>query len=195
MISTDSKTTGQREKLFWLGELCSVATLLALLAYFLRVSWRKWPDPIVDSSQQWYTAWRISAGESLFHTGGWNYGPLSTYFNGVLFRIFGPTLNVLFTANLLIYAAILVLAYAAFRRAWWRMGAFAACAVFIAVFSFSHLTSVGNYNYASPYSHEATHGILLMFVALFVAAAWCQKAGVYAGERGYRHGSVGGPVI
>src|ERR1700683_1374331 len=118
MISFDSKTPSQREKLFGLGELCSLATLLALLVFFLRVSWRKWPDPIIDSSQQWYAAWRISEGEVLFKTGGWNYGPLSAYFNGLLFRIFGPTLNVLFATNLLIYAAILVLAYAAFRRAW-----------------------------------------------------------------------------
>jgi hypothetical protein len=175
MNSMDSKTPSQQGKVFWFGELCSIATLLALLAYFLRVSWRKWPDPIVDSSQQWYAAWRISAGDFLFQSGGWNYGPFSAYFNGFLFRIFGPTLNALFTANLLIYGAILALAYAAFRRAWGRMGAFAACAVFIAVFSFSHLTSVGNYNYASPYSHEATHGMLLMFVALFVVAAWCRK--------------------
>jgi hypothetical protein len=148
--------------------------LAGLLAYFLRVSWRKWPDPIVDSSQEWYAAWRIAEGGRLFHEGRWNYGPLSAYFNGELFRVFGSNLTVLFTANLLIYAAILVLTYMAFRRAWGWLGAFAACAVFISIFSFSHLTSIGNYNYAAPYSHSSTHGILLMFVALFVAAAWCR---------------------
>lgn len=152
-----------------------MTALAAMLAYFLRVSWRRWPDPIVDSSQQWYAAWRISEGGRLFHEGAWNYGPLSAYFNGLLFRVFGANLSVLFAANLLIYAAILALAYAAFRRAWGRLGAFAACGVFIAVFSFSHLNSIGNYNYASPYSHESTHGMLVAFVALFVAASWSRR--------------------
>jgi hypothetical protein len=159
----------------WLPELCGIAVLAALLAYFLRMSWRKWPDPIVDSGAQWYAAWRISQGESLAQEAAWNYGPLSAYFNGWLFRIFGATLNVLFAANLLIYGGILGLAYAAFRRAWGRLGAFAACGVFIAVFSFSHLTSIGNYNYAAPYSHESTHGMLLMFGAIFIAASWSRK--------------------
>ncbi len=160
----------------WLAELCGAGILAGLLTYFLHVSWRKWPDPIIDSGAQWYAAWQISQRAGLFQQGAWNYGPLSAYLNGLLFKIFGANLTVLFAANLLIYAAILGLAYAAFRRAWGRLGAFAACGVFIAVFSFSHLTSIGNYNYAAPYSHEATHGMLLMFVTLFIAASWSRKA-------------------
>jgi hypothetical protein len=167
--------------LVWLPDLCGTAVLAGLLLYFLHVSWRKWPDPIIDSGAQWYAAWRISRGESLAQEVPWNYGPLSAYFNGWLFRIFGVSLNVLFAANLLIYAAILGLAYLAFRRAWGRLGAFAACGVFIAVFSFSHLTSVGNYNYVAPYSHESTHGILLMFATVLVAASWsCKESQSFA---------------
>jgi hypothetical protein len=156
----------------WLPELCGGGVLAALLVYFLRVSWRKWPDPIIDSGAQWYAAWQISEGIGLTQQHAWNYGPLSAYFVGLLFKIFGASLNVLFTANLLIYAAILGVAYAAFRRAWGWVGAFAACGVFISVFSFSHLTSIGNYNYAAPYSQETTHGMLLVFAAVFIAASW-----------------------
>ncbi len=175
MNSLEPKRLNRPAWLEWLPELCGGAVLAGLLAYFLRVSWRKWPDPIIDSGAQWYAAWRISEGESLAHEAAWNYGPLSAYVNGVLFKIFGASLNVLFAANLLICAAILGLAYAAFRRAWGWLGAFAACGVFIAVFSFSHLTSVGNYNYAAPYSHESTHGMLLMFATVLVAAAWSRR--------------------
>jgi hypothetical protein len=173
--SAESKKAEARARPGWLAEFCGLTGLAGLLAYFLSVSWRKWPDPLVDSSQQWYAAWRIAQGGRLFKEGRWNYGPLSAYFNGELFRVFGANLTVLFTANLVIYGAILALAYAAFRRAWGKLGAFAACAVFITVFSFSHLTSIGNYNYASPYSHESTHGMLVTFVGLFIAAAWCRK--------------------
>jgi hypothetical protein len=108
----------------------------------------------------------------LFHETLWVYGPLSAYFNGLVFKVFGPSLTVLFSANLIIYAAILVLAYLAFRKAWGWSAAFAACGIFISAFSFCHLTSVGNYNYAAPYSHESTHGMLLMLLTSFVAVRW-----------------------
>jgi hypothetical protein len=156
----------------WLAEAIGAAFLGALLTSFLVWSWRKWPDPIIDSGPQWYAAWRVARGGMLFHELAWNYGPLSACANGLLFKIFSANLTVLFTANLVVYGAILALAYAAFRRAWGRLGAFAACAVFISVFSFSHLTSIGNYNYASPYSHETTHGMLLILLTLFITAAW-----------------------
>jgi hypothetical protein len=67
---------------------------------------------------------------------------------------------VLVAANLTVYGAIVLLAYLAFRAAWGRLAAFAALAVFISVFSFSILNSVGNYNFATPYTHEATHGLV-----------------------------------
>jgi hypothetical protein len=156
----------------WLAEAGGGALLAGLLAFILKVSWRKWPDPIVDSGPQWYAAWRMARGGMLFHETAWTYGPLSACANGLLFKVFGVSLSVLFAANLLVYGAILALAYIMFRRAWGWLGAFAACAVFISVFSFSHLTSVGNYNYAAPYSHETTHGMLLMLLTLPAAAAW-----------------------
>jgi hypothetical protein len=174
-ISPEEKADGRRAASVWpgwLAEAAGAAFLTALLAYFLALSWRKWPDPIIDSGPQWYAAWRIAQGGMLFNEVAWNYGPLSAYCNGLLFKIFGASLTVLFAANLVVYGAILALACVAFRRGWGRLGAFAACAVFISVFSFSHLTSVGNYNYAAPYAHEATHGMLLMFLTLFAAAAW-----------------------
>jgi hypothetical protein len=108
----------------------------------------------------------------LFHEILWVYGPLSAYFNALLFKVFGSTLTVLFTANLIIYGAILSLAYLAVRKAWGRLAAFAACGIFISVFSFCHLNSIGNYNYVAPYSHETTHGMLLMLLTSFVAASW-----------------------
>ncbi|MDB6109190.1 MAG: 4-amino-4-deoxy-L-arabinose transferase and related glycosyltransferase of family, partial [Pedosphaera sp.] len=70
---------------------------------------------------------------------------------------------------------ILSLAYAAFRMAWGRLGAFVAAAVFISVFSFSHLTSICNYNFATPYTHESTHGILLLLATALIAVRWSRQ--------------------
>ncbi|MEM9658093.1 MAG: hypothetical protein AAF961_07010, partial [Planctomycetota bacterium] len=45
-----------------------------------------------------------------------------------------------------------------------------ACTVFLLLFAFAQYTTVRNYNYVCPYSHEMTHGLLLALTAL--AAAW-----------------------
>jgi hypothetical protein len=157
------------------GEFFGVCLLALLAAWFLHVSWRKWPDPIIDSGPQWYDIWRVSLGAVPYHDFAWYYGPLSILFNGLLFKCFGPGMMVLVAANLVVYAGIVSLAYLAFRMAWGRLAAFAALAVFISVFSFSLLNSVGNYNYALPYANETTHGMLLMLVTAFVMVQWCGK--------------------
>ena len=157
-----------------LAEALAVLALAMMAGWFIASSWRKWPDPIVDVGTQWYVFWRLSNGALLYHDVVWNYGPLSAWFNSELFRWFGPGMMVLVTANLAIYGLIAALAYIAFRKAWGRVGAFAALAVFISVFSFSRLNAVGNYNFATPYANEATHGMLLLLATVFVIIWWCR---------------------
>jgi hypothetical protein len=159
----------------WKGEAFSLLVLAAMVAYFLGISWRKWPDPIVDSGPQLYAIWQVSDGARLYHDFIWNYGPFSVCLNAALFKLFGPGLMVLATANLVFYTAILTLAYLAFRMAWGRLAAFAATAVFISVFSFSHLLGVGNYNFVTPYAAEASHGMLLILATAFVVVGWYRK--------------------
>jgi hypothetical protein len=156
----------------WKWEAAGIFALCLLAEYLLKVSWRKWADPIVDSGTQWYAFWRLSQGAVLYHDILWNYGPLSAYFNASLFKIFGPGMMILVAANLVIYGLFVALAYVAFRRAWGSLAAFAALAVFICMFSFLHLSAVGNYNYILPYAQESTHGMLLILVTAFVAARW-----------------------
>ncbi len=154
------------------GEFLGICLLALLAVWFLHESWRKWPDPIIDSGPQWYAIWRVSLGAAPYHDFTWYYGPLSLLFNGLLFKCFGPGMMVLAAANLVVYAAIVSLAWLAFRMAWGKLAAFAALAVFISVFSFSMLNAVGNYNYALPYSNETTHGMLLMLITAFVMVRW-----------------------
>ena len=156
------------------SEALGIGVLGLMVVYFLASSWRKWPDPLVDFGQQCYCVWRVSQGALLYHDFLWSYGPFSIFFNAELFRCFGRGIMVLATANLVIYGFILALAYIAFRMAWGRLAAFAAMTVFISVFSFSHLLGVGNYNYATPYSGESVHGMLLILVTAFVVVRWCR---------------------
>jgi hypothetical protein len=157
----------------WKAEAVAVGALAALAVYFIWVSWRKWPDPIADSGPQWHTLWQLMQGARLYHDVTWNYGPLSPSFGAVLFAVFGPGMMVIATANLIFYWVIVTLAYLAFRKAWGWPGAFAALGVFISVFSFSRLNEVANYNYATPYANESTHGFLLLLVTALVVVRWC----------------------
>jgi hypothetical protein len=158
----------------WLTEALALLTLAMMAVWFLATSWRKWPDPIADAGTQWFVFWRLAHGALLYHDVIWNYGPLSAWFNSELFRWFGPGMMVVVVANLVIYGMIVALAYLGFRKAWGRLGAFAALAVFISVFSFSRLNAVGNYNFATPYANETTHGMLLLLLTMFITVWWCR---------------------
>lgn len=151
----------------WL-EFCGLVALFGLAIFFVATSWRKWPDPLIDFGRELYVPWRLSHGALLYHDVSEQYGPLSQYFNATLFRCFGTGLMVLVWANLVIFAGIVATLYWLCRQAWGAFAAFVTCAVFIAVFGFSQFVPAGNYNYATPYAHETTHGF---FVCLLLALA------------------------
>jgi hypothetical protein len=158
----------------WKAESLSILLLAAMTAWFLATSWRKWTDPIEDTGTQWFVFWRLSHGALLYHDVIWNYGPLSAWFDSGLFCWFGPGMMVLVASNLAVYGMIAALMYLGFRKAWGRLGAFAALTVFISVFSFSRLNAVGNYNFATPYANESTHGMLVLLVTVFLTVWWCR---------------------
>ena len=150
--------------------------LAGLIIWFLALSWRRWPDPLIDFGRELYVPWRLANGGLLYRDVDEFYGPLSKCCNAILFIFFKPGLMVLVAANLVVFGAITAVLYVILRRAWGFGPALFANAVFIAVFGFSQFVSSGNYNYATPYSHEATHGLLVCVLLVFVLAKWVQKA-------------------
>ncbi|HVU15623.1 MAG TPA: hypothetical protein VHD32_01765 [Candidatus Didemnitutus sp.] len=156
--------------------MAGLAALGVLAAWLLSTSWRRWPDPVIDFGKELYIPWRLSQGAMLYVDVDDFYGPFSQYFNAALFRVFGPGLMVLVTANLAIFGGIFALLYAGFRRTWGMAAALVAGAVFLALFSFSQGVPVGNYNYATPYAHEATHGMLVVVGLVAILPAWVLRA-------------------
>ncbi|HTV62812.1 MAG TPA: hypothetical protein VMH30_09615 [Verrucomicrobiae bacterium] len=152
----------------------AVVTIVFALAAAL--TWRKWPDLIVDFGAQLYMPWRISAGavlyRDLFYIGG---GPFSQYFNALLFKIFGPSFLTLVTANLILVAATLVLIYRRFLDATNALTATTICLGIVLVFAFNEYTITGNYNYITPYAHEALHGLLLSILTIALLSDWVTK--------------------
>lgn len=67
--------------------------------FFLGISWRRWPDPLVDFGRQLYGAWRLSRGALLYRDVGCEFGPFSQYFDSIVFRMAGPGLTTLVAAK------------------------------------------------------------------------------------------------
>src|ERR1700690_525900 len=53
--------------------------LAALTAYYLAISWRRWPDTLIDFGNDLYRAWRIAQGAVLYRDVDSFYGPLSQH--------------------------------------------------------------------------------------------------------------------
>ena len=140
------------------------------------ISWRRWPDLIVDFGGQLYMPWRLANGavlyRDLFYFAG---GPLSQYFNALLFKIFGPAFLTLMVANLTLVVATLILIYRRFAAATDVLAATTICLGIVLVFAFSQYSGIGNYNYIAPYSHEVLHGLLLSILAVALLSDWLAK--------------------
>jgi len=87
-------------------------------------------------------------------------GPISPYFNAMLFRAFGVGLWTLVVGNFVVLAGLLALLYGVLERAARPASATLACCVVVALCAFGQYLPVANGNYVTPYSHEMTHGIL-----------------------------------
>lgn len=153
--------------------------MVSLAAHMLVVSWRKWPDAIVDFGRELYLPWRISEGAVLYRDVDNFYGPFSQYFNGVLFHFLGSGMMVLVWANLAIFAAIVAVMYFLLRKAWGPLAAMLGGSTLIVVFGFGRLSRTGSFNYLTPYAHEATHGILVLVLLVAVAARWLSRPTLY----------------
>jgi hypothetical protein len=128
------------------------------------MGWHKWPDILVDFGREVYVPWQVSSGKVLYRDIAYFFGPLSVYLNAAFFTLFGPSVTVLFSANIALYCAFMAFLYGFFRRVSSALAASLACSL-LAVCTLSQFTLAGNYNFIAPYSHESTHGVMLSLVA------------------------------
>lgn len=148
------------------------ASLALVFAALFAWTWGKWPDPLVDFGRELYVPWRMLEGDVLFRDIAWFNGPLSPHFNACMFSVFGAGLATLVWVNAGLFAITLALLHSIVRHAASLGAATAACATVMALCGFGQLVGIGNYNFITPYSHEATHGVLLGLVALAAAQRW-----------------------
>lgn len=163
---------------------------LALLFVALTIwSWRRWTDPHIDFGNELYVAWRLAEGDVLYRDLAQRNGPLSPYWNALLFHSFGVSLRTLVVANLAVLATLCAMIHRVLRLGAGHLAAWAGVAVLLGVFGFAHYAAIGNFNYVTPYHHAQVHGLVLC-VALLLAwerlassgrARWAFAAGVAFG--------------
>lgn len=155
---------GRRDAVIrWGGTLLLALTFVGLAA----MSWRKWPDLLIDFGIELYIPWRILAGKHLYLDIAWKHGPLSQYLNALWFRLFGVSISSLIFPNLAFLALLTWLIRDIFRRIVSPAAGLTASFAFLVLFGFSQYLATGNYNYVCPYRHEQAHGVILGVATLY----------------------------
>ena len=138
-------------------------------------SWRKTADLSIDFGRELYVSWQLAEGQVLYRDIAALKGPLSAYVNALVFWVFGPSATVLLVFNLSLTAGLSYLLYDFFARTVDRSAALLVSLSFLSIFAFEHSGMVGNFNFISPYSHEATHGTLLVITILWALMRWLES--------------------
>jgi len=147
------------------------ATGTALAAW----TWGAWPDVMVDFGRELYVPWRIVEGDVLYRDVAWLHGPLSPHWNALWFAALGVGLRTLVIVNLGLLVLATGLLHRLLARVAGRVAATVACVVFLVAFAFPQLLRTGNYNWVCPYSHEATHGVILCLGTLAALDHWAGR--------------------
>jgi len=157
----------------------SARTCLAVLSLsFMALvgwSWRKSADLVIDFGRELYVPWQLAQGEVLYRDIAALKGPLSAYLNALAFWLFGPSVGVLLVLNVLLTAGLTYLLFDILARTVNRGNALLGCLLFLALFAFPHMGMLGIFNFITPYSHEATHGTVLLTGIVWAVLRWLES--------------------
>ncbi|NLO92234.1 MAG: glycosyltransferase family 39 protein [Elusimicrobia bacterium] len=148
--------------------------MAANLIVMLAISWRKWADIWIDYGRELYTAWRLADGEPLYHSVDSMFGPLPSYLNAAVFKIFGPGV-----IQLALWNTALVLLFSIFLYRFClsisnRAAAVLCVIAFHSIFAFSQYTFMGSLNFICPYSHSLTYGVMLALLSCFAICRYAE---------------------
>ena len=158
-----------------------VALIAVSFIFGLAVSWERWGNPLVDCGREMNQPLRLARGEMLYSDVRHIYGPLSPYINALLYKIFGPSLSVLYADGILTAIVILAAVYWLSRR---LMGRAPSAAATLSVMWLCAFKQAGNY--VLPYSYSALHGCALGLVSLALLVRFLERQAQVEAETGGR---------
>lgn len=147
-----------------------VALIAVSFIFGLAVSWERWGNPLVDCGREMNQPLRLARGEMLYSDVRHIYGPLSPYINALLYKVFGPSLTVLYADGIFTAIVILAAVYWLSRRV---MGPVASAAATLSVMWLCAFKQAGNY--VLPYSYSALHGCALGLVSLALLVHFLER--------------------
>ncbi|HYV04344.1 MAG TPA: hypothetical protein VFB82_07155, partial [Blastocatellia bacterium] len=150
-------------------DLLWVVLIAVSFIFGLAASWERWGNPLVDCGREMNQPLRLAAGQMLYSDVRHIYGPLSPYVNATLYRIFGPSLGVLYADGIFSALLILALVYWLSRQ---LMGRVATLAATLSVMWLCAFKQAGNY--VLPYSYSALHGCALGLASLALLVRFVQ---------------------
>lgn len=153
--------------------------LLLILASFLAgiaASWERWGNPLIDAGRELNVPLRLARGDMLYSQVRYIYGPLSPYVNAALFRIFHPSLWVIWTRGIVTTIFVLAIVYWLARQITGRRPATLAC---LAVTWLCALKPEGNY--VLPYAYSGLDGCLFGLGTLALCIVGLRKRSSSAG--------------
>jgi hypothetical protein len=148
-----------------------VALIVVSFIFAVAVSWERWGNPLVDCGREMNQPLRLARGAMLYSDVRHIYGPLSPYVNALLYRIFGPSLGVLYADGIFSAVIIFALVYWLSRQ---LMGRAPSAAATLSVMWLCAFKQAGNY--ILPYTYSALHGCLFGLVSVALLVRFIQRA-------------------
>jgi hypothetical protein len=153
-----------------LRDYLGLGLALAVLAGMAAWSWGRLVEVQIDFGREIYLAWQLANGKRLYADLVYYYGPLSPYLNALAFDLFGTSIQTLMLCNLVIAGLITTVLYLLLLDIGDSFSATVSCCLFALIFSCGNwLGTPSVFNYLCPYSHTATHGLLLGLVSILLA--------------------------
>lgn len=152
------------------AKFTAVHSLILLYSVFITmlwISWRKWPDLLMDYWLNLYIPWRITEGDILYRDFHFLFGPVIPHIHATLFELFGTGMMTLVWYNLILISAFIGLLFVVFQKLADLFTATLCCLTFILVFCFAHYIS-GSNNFVAPYVYEVTQGIMLGVLGIYL---------------------------
>src|SRR5262245_22204785 len=159
-------------------------TLALGLLLMIIGSWQRWTQPMIDHGREMNVPARILAGERLYLDVQCLYGPFASYFNALLYKIFGVHLGVLEVSGAICAALVLLLIYMIARQllAPWESALVGGVTLVLCAVK-------STANYLQPYSYAALYALVFSLASLLATllyrrtrrAAWLVWSGIAIG--------------
>jgi hypothetical protein len=170
--------------------LVTIVTI-AMIAWI----WPRCPGAVDDFGREVYVPWQLAQGKVLYRDISYINGPIAPYFNALLFRLFGSSVNTLKWFNALLIVALAQLIYRLVLTIADHVAATTCGIVFAIMFAGQQVSgaaiSNATYNWLTPYSHDLTYGVALSIA--MVAALWRASLGrrtLWLGVAGFLLGLI-----